>query len=147
MMKRFYTIILAGFAAAVLNFGAAGADISWRIVASADNDVVRVLTEAGAKVERFDDAATAVAQAPVGTGVLVLADLYPQQTTRLAEELFDQARDRKLRLYEEYPSVVPGLKLVMTKRFMGCRRAMFIPSFSSTPPAGCWWRRRNSVSL
>ena len=111
MMKQFYTIILAGFAAAVLNFGAAGADISWRIVASADNDVVRVLTEAGAKVERFDDAATAVAQAPVGTGVLVLADLYPQQTTRLAAELFDQARDRKLRLYVEYPSLVPGLKL------------------------------------
>jgi hypothetical protein len=110
MMKRFYPIILAGFAAAFLCPIAAGAEAAWRIVARADNDVVRVLTEAGAKVARFDDAATAVALAPPGAGVLVLADQYPQQTTRLAAELFDQARDRKLRLYVEYPSSVPGLK-------------------------------------
>jgi len=90
---------------------AAGADMSWRIVARADNDVVRVLQDAGAKVERFDDAATAVNQSPAGAGVLVLADQYPQQTTRLAPELFDQARDKQLRLYVEYPSFVPALKL------------------------------------
>ena len=88
-----------------------GADGSWRIVARADNDVVRVLQAAGAKVERFNDAATAVAHAPAGSGVLVLADSYPQQTTRLAPELFEQARDKKLRLYVEYPSFVPALKL------------------------------------
>ena len=90
---------------------AVGADLSWRIVARADNDVVRVLQDAGAEVERFDDAATAVTQSPPGAGVLVLADQYPQQTTRLAPELFDLARDKKLRLYVEYPSFVPGLKL------------------------------------
>jgi len=110
MTKQFYHLILAGFAAAVLTSVAAGADASWRIVAGADNDVVRVLTEAGAKVQRFDDAATAVAQAPAGAGVLVLADQYPQQATRLAPGLFDQARDKKLRLYVEYSSSVPGLK-------------------------------------
>ncbi len=50
MMKRFYRIILAGFAAAVLTLVAAGAEASWRIVARTDNDVIRVLTEAGAMV-------------------------------------------------------------------------------------------------
>ena len=45
---------------------AVGADLSWRIVARADNDVVRVLQDAGAEVERFDDAATAVTQSPPG---------------------------------------------------------------------------------
>ncbi len=90
---------------------AAGADSSWRIVARADNNVVRVLRDAGASIECFDDAATAVAQSPAGAGVLVLADHYPQQTTRLDPELFEQARDKKLRLYVEYPSFVPALKL------------------------------------
>ena len=50
MMKRFYRIILAGFTAAVLTSVAAGAEASWRIVARTDNDVVKVLTEAGAMV-------------------------------------------------------------------------------------------------
>ncbi len=62
-------------------------------------------------IERFDDAAAAVKQSPAGAGVLVLADQYPRQTTRLAPGLFDQARDKKLRLYMEYPSFVPALKL------------------------------------
>lgn len=110
MMKRFYRIILAGFAAAVLTLVAAGEEVSWRIVARTDNDVIRVLTEAGARVQRFDDAATAIRQAPPGSGVLLLADHYPQQTTQMAPELFDHARDRKLRLYVEYPSSVPELE-------------------------------------
>ena len=50
MMKRFYRIILAAFAATVLTLVAAGAEASWRIVARTDNDVVKVLTEAGAMV-------------------------------------------------------------------------------------------------
>ncbi len=50
------------------------ADSTWRIVAQADSDLVRVLNDGGANVERFDDAATAVSQAPHGSGVLVLAD-------------------------------------------------------------------------
>ena len=50
MMKRFYRIILAAFTAAVLTSVAAGEEVSWRIVARPDNDVVKVLTEAGAMV-------------------------------------------------------------------------------------------------
>ena len=88
-----------------------GADVSWRIVARSDNDVVLLLQAAGAKVEHFNDAAIAVAQSPPGAGVLVLADRYPQQSTRLTQEVFDMAREKKLRLYVEYPSFVPALKL------------------------------------
>lgn len=94
-----------------LDVSAAGANASWRIVARADNDVVRVLQAAGARIERFNDAATAAAQSPTGAGLLVLADSYPKQTTRLTPELFDQARNKRLRLYVEYPSFVPSLEL------------------------------------
>ena len=90
---------------------AVGADASWYIVARSDNDVVRVMQTAGAKVERFNDAASAVAQSPPGAGVLVLADRYPQQSTHLTQEVFDMAREKNLRLYVEYPSFVPALKL------------------------------------
>ena len=88
-----------------------GADAPWVIVARADNDAVRVLHDAGAKVKRFDDAATALAKAPRGAGVLILADGYPNQTTQLSQGLFDQARNKKLRLYVEYPAYIPQLQL------------------------------------
>lgn len=86
------------------------AEPTWRIVARADNDLVRVLDGAGANIIRFDDAAAAATQSPPGTGVLILADQYPQQTTQLSPELFKQARDKRLRLYIEYPTSVPGLE-------------------------------------
>ncbi len=44
-----------------LNFSLGlAADTVWQMVASPDNDLVRVLTEAGANITRFDDVATAV---------------------------------------------------------------------------------------
>ncbi|MBM3845301.1 MAG: hypothetical protein FJ405_03310 [Verrucomicrobia bacterium] len=90
---------------------ASAARVSWRIVAEAENDLIRVLQEAGATVERFNDVATAVTQAPRDSGLLVLADQYPQKTTRLSSEVFEQARSKRLRLYVEYPSFVPALTL------------------------------------
>ncbi|MDP1563269.1 MAG: hypothetical protein Q8M16_17955 [Pirellulaceae bacterium] len=90
---------------------AALAEQTWRIVARADNDLVRVLADAGATIERFDDAVEAVNQAPDGSGLLVLADRYPQQTTPLSAEWFELARNKQLRLYVEYPSLVPRLEI------------------------------------
>lgn len=100
----FTLFLLIVFPSAVL------ADNAWRIVARADNDLVRVLNDAGVKVERYDDVATALAQAPTAAGVLVLADGYPKEVTRVNPMWFDQARVKQIRLFIEYPSSVPGLK-------------------------------------
>ncbi len=86
------------------------ASTHWRIVARSDNDLVRVLREAGAKVRRFTEAGSAIEAAPEGSGVLILADGYPNETTRLDPDVFQQARSKKVRLYVEYPSMVPELK-------------------------------------
>lgn len=90
---------------------AAVASTPWRIVARSDNDLVRVLRESGAKVRRFTEARSAVETAPEGSGVLILADGYPHQTTRVDSDVFERARSRKVRLYVEYPSMVPELTL------------------------------------
>lgn len=84
---------------------------SWRVVTRADNDLVRVLRDAGARVRCFKDARTAVHDAPGGSGVLVLADGYPGQTTRLDPGIFREAEAKKVRLFVEYPSEVPELEL------------------------------------
>ena len=84
---------------------------TWRIVARADNDLVRVLKSGGASVRRFDSVATAIDKAPSDSGVLVLADGYPLETTRLEPDLYRRASQKRLRLFLEYPSAVPGMTL------------------------------------
>lgn len=83
----------------------------WRIVAREDNDLVRVLIDSGAKIERFDEPESAVRSASPGSGVLILADFYPKQTTTLRPDLFPLAAKKQLRLYVEYPSFLPKVKL------------------------------------
>lgn len=73
-----------------------------------DNDLWRVLTASGIQARRFDTAAEAIHRAPRGSGVLILADGYPDRTETVAPDLFDRAAAKKLRLYIEYPSSLPG---------------------------------------
>ena len=75
----------------------------------ADNDLVRVATENGISIKRFDTPQAAVQAAGEGEGVLLLADGYPEKTTQLDAPLFQKAAGKKLRLYVEYPSFLPGV--------------------------------------
>ncbi len=78
---------------------------------SAENDLYRVTKASGIPCLRFDRAEAALAQAPQGSGVLILADEYPHKTARIDPAVFHGAAQKRLRLYVEFPSSVPGLKL------------------------------------
>jgi hypothetical protein len=52
-----------------------------------------------------------VAQGARGSGLLILADGYPEKTTPIAPEIFHNATVKKLHLYVEFPSFVPGLQV------------------------------------
>lgn len=77
----------------------------------ADNDLYRVLTSDGPQYPRFHTPADALKAASEGTGVLILADGYPNETTPVDSALFEQAAAKKLRLYVEYPAMLPNLDL------------------------------------
>ena len=77
-----------------------------------DNDLYRALSAGTGRVApRFDDPARAVAHAPEGAGVLLLADGYPTKTTALDAALFEAAAKKSLRLFVEFPSWLPDLSL------------------------------------
>ncbi len=76
---------------------------------AADNDLYRVLTAGGLDCPRHDRAGDAIRAAPEGSGVLILADGYPEQTTVVEPAAFDEAARKKLRLYVEYPAQLPDL--------------------------------------
>ena len=78
---------------------------------AADNDLVRVAAECGILAERFDAPEQAVQAAPDGSGLLILADGYPQKTTEVSPAVFDDAAKKGLRVYVEYPASLPGLEI------------------------------------
>lgn len=75
-----------------------------------DNDLFQALVRGGASPRRFGSPDRAIDGAEEGAGVLVLADGYPTTRTPLRLELLQKAREKRLRLYVEYPQAHPGLE-------------------------------------
>ena len=95
-----------------------------------DNDLLRVLGENEIHCPYYDTPAEAVGKAPVGSGVLILADGYPEHTTTIEPAILDAATAKGLRLYVEYPTQLTGVDLekprgirweraVVTSQFFG----------------------------
>jgi hypothetical protein len=78
---------------------------------SADNDLYRTLKENRIASIRFDTPEEAINHAKEGSGVMILADGYPREATAIDTSLFKKVRNKKLRLYIEYPSFLPGTNL------------------------------------
>jgi hypothetical protein len=76
-----------------------------------ENDLYRALIAGGVKYPRFDDPAAAVRAAPAGSGVLILADGYPEKPTAIDPAVFDEAVRKKLRMYVEYPAALPDMHI------------------------------------
>jgi hypothetical protein len=60
---------------------------------------------------RYETPEEAVAQSAPGSGVLILAEGYPEKATQLGTGTFRMATEKRLRLYIEFPSLVPGLQV------------------------------------
>lgn len=75
------------------------------------NDLYRVAKDAGLDVARLDTPEEAVEGAEPGSAVLILAHGYPEKQTPLGPDVFQRAVAKRLRLYVEYPSWLPGMEL------------------------------------
>jgi hypothetical protein len=85
--------------------------VGWTFACSANNDLYRVLTNNGWQCPRYATAGEAVRAAAHGSAVLVLADEYPNEPTRIERTLFDEAGQKELRLYVEYPEWLPNVTI------------------------------------
>lgn len=90
---------------------AAGTKSSLTFCCESNNDLYLALERAGELCPRFAGVTMALNSAQPGSAVLILADQYPEQTTRLDPADFELAIKKNLRIYLEYPARVPGLAL------------------------------------
>lgn len=105
------------------------------IASAPDNDMCVVISRAYPGSVRCDSAEDAVEQAPEGSGVLVFADGYPDEVTALSSGIYSRAREKNLRLYVEFPSMVPDLEMSPPVR-AGLERAVVTSDVfgASVPP-------------
>lgn len=80
------------------------------------NDLLRTLKENNLHVRRCETPEKAIAAAPRGSVVLLLAQDYPTNTLQLSEAVFKTAAEKQLRLYLEFPSFVPGVKFSVAQK-------------------------------
>jgi hypothetical protein len=78
---------------------------------SEENDLFQTLKENRIHCMRYDSPEEAIEKADEGSGVMILSDGYPEYTIPLDSSFFAKASAKKLRLYIEYPSFIPGLKM------------------------------------
>ena len=112
------------------------------------NDLYRVLLAGGVTVERYAEPDAALEAAPEHAGVCLLADGYPARGPRFTAELQALQRRKRLRLFVEYPDLLPGVDLGDPQP---TRRERVVVASSFFAPAvaprrilalqGCWYRR------
>lgn len=107
----------------------------WTLACAPDNDLYRVLTASGVSCMRYDSALEAVGRAGEGTGVLILADGYPDLLTAVDSSVWELASRRRLRLYVEYPAQLPDSQLGAPQD-VGYERAVVASDFfgDALPP-------------
>ena len=83
------------------------------VVARPENDMLTVLRENGVPFRRYDTLREALAAAEEGSGMMVLADDYPQVRNEYDAKLDAAVQAKKIRLYLEFPCWLPDAKVTM----------------------------------
>lgn len=99
-----------------------------------DNDLFRIWTAGDLSVRSADSPADAIRIAPEGSGVLLLADGYPELRTPIDANLLRAARQKRLRLYVEYPAFVPETESGPPRRTRWERTVVASDVFGTTLP-------------
>ncbi len=76
-----------------------------------NSDLYVLLRKNGIRMNVYSTPRQAIIHAPKGTGVLILANAYPERKTSIDSRLLEVAKEKKLRVYIEYPAPIPGIDI------------------------------------
>ena len=83
----------------------------WTFACQADNDLYRVMLDNGYNCNRFDSPAESIQHAEEQGIVFLLADQYPFNKTAIKESVWNEAKQKQIKLYVEYPDLIPGIAI------------------------------------
>ena len=125
---------------------ASGSSPRWVFCCHADNDLYRVATNYWPQTLRAESVNEAFRQSPPEAGVLVLADGYPESTTTITPENLVVLHEKRLRLYVEYPSTIPGLSLGAPHATEWERAVVCSDAFGKSCPGCAFWPSMDAAS-
>ena len=104
MILRLFACLLLAFAAT------AQTPRSPRLLFCCDkgNDLFTTAVAAGLPTVRYERPVDAVANARSGDAVLLLERGYPDTKTAIGSAVYAAAREKRIRLFVEYPDAIPG---------------------------------------
>ena len=76
-----------------------------------DNDLYVLLQKEGWDIQRYDNPEQAIQQSKPGMGVIISASSYPTQKTPFSDAQYLMAKQKKLKVYLEYPQYIPGISV------------------------------------
>jgi hypothetical protein len=79
-------------------------------VCKENNDLYQVASNNFGTIKRTESASEAIKDAANGSGLMILADGYPEKQTEFSQQDFDLARKKDLRIYIEFPEMITGYK-------------------------------------
>lgn len=92
-----------------LSFGnAINAQTQISFCGSPNNDLYKILRNEGIIINQYDDIDRAIKETPGGSGLIVVADDYPAKKVSVSIQFYELVKKKKIRLYIEYPEVIPG---------------------------------------
>ena len=127
-IRRIYPSVFLVLIAALLSCNSKKESIV--LSCSENNDLYQTLINNNISCSRYDTPKEAIEKAGEGVGVMVLASGYPETKTKVDKTLFELAQQKKLRLYVEYPSYLPGTKIGEPRRTHWERAVISSDSFS-----------------
>ena len=94
----------------LLVVGCNSTKVTLHISSSETNDLLKVLQKhENLNIIRHNSACEAIKSAQQGEGVLILADNYPLERVELGDDFLELAKQKRLRVYVEFPSHIPGI--------------------------------------
>jgi hypothetical protein len=109
---RLFSPLPAILLIAILFSACSGSKVTLHVYCSRSSDLFGILqSQENLNIIEHDSPLKAVREAEKGGAVLITADEYPAKQLELTPEFFALANSRKLRIYVEYPSYLPGVAL------------------------------------
>jgi len=134
LVQPVYSFFLAVLLFVQATGGAEGKRLNVTFNCSADNDLYSVLAKSGYDCPRYATAAEAIERAEPSSAVLLLADGYPDATTKVDPVLFDRANEKRLRLFIEYPAAIPGIEVGAPRQTVWERAVVASDAFGDALP-------------
>lgn len=107
------------------------------LVCRTDNDLYGLLRHHRVAFEHFESVSKALATAASGDGLLILADDYPETLTSLDAAFYGFAARRGVRLYVEFPNVVPRHSAGEIREARWERAVVVSEAFAPAVPRRC----------